>query len=112
VGGNFVQQPAGTLTIELGGTDAAPTFGQLVSTTGTVALAGNLTVSSTVVPAVGTSCALLDSEGGAALSGTFANLAEGATFTVTKGTATMTFQISYVGTDDDGNQNVLITRIA
>jgi uncharacterized repeat protein (TIGR03803 family) len=112
VGGNFVEQPAGTLAIELGGTDAAPTFAQLVSTTGTVALAGSLSVTSTVAPVVGTSFEVLDNGGNSAISGTFAGLAEGATFTATVGGTTMTFQISYAATDDDGDQNVLITRIS
>jgi hypothetical protein len=112
VGGNFVQEPAGTLVIELGGTDAAPTFGQLASTAGTVTLAGSLNATSTVVPPVGSAFEVLDNEGNAAISGTFAGLAEGATFAVTVGETTMTFRITYHGTDDDGNQNVLITRIA
>jgi uncharacterized repeat protein (TIGR03803 family) len=112
VGGNFVQQPAGTLTIELGGTDAAPTFGQLVSTTGTVVLAGSLRVTSTVVPAVGSAFEVLDNQGDSPISDTFAGLPEGSTFTVTVGKTMMTFQITYHGADADGNQNVLITRIA
>jgi hypothetical protein len=31
---------------------------------------------------------------------------------VKKGTKTMKFQITYAGTDADGNQNVIITRIS
>jgi uncharacterized repeat protein (TIGR03803 family) len=112
VNGSFTQQPTGTLTIALGGSNKRPTFGQVVSTTGTVALAGGLKVTSTVVPAVGSAFEVLDNGGNSAISGTFAGLAEGATFTVTAGGTTMTFQIMYAGTDADGNQNVLITRIA
>jgi hypothetical protein len=112
VGGNIVQQPAGTLAIELGGTDAAPTFGQLVSATGTVALAGHLQVTSTVVQAVGSAFEVLDNERDLPISGTFAGLAEGATFTVKRGITKMTFKVTYAGTDDDGDQNVLITRTA
>jgi hypothetical protein len=112
VGGNIVQQPGGTLAIALGGTDAAPTFGQSLSTTGTATLAGSLNVTSTVVPPVDSAFEVLDNEGDSPISGTFAGLAEGATFTVTVGATTMTFRITYHGTDDDGNQNVLITRIA
>jgi uncharacterized repeat protein (TIGR03803 family) len=111
VNGSFTQAATGTLTIELGGTDAAPTFGQLVSTSGTVTLAGSLQVTSTVVPAVGHSFAILDNEGDSATSGTFAGLPEGATFQVKTGTTTMTFKITYTGTDTDGNQNVLLKRI-
>jgi hypothetical protein len=112
VGGNFVQQPAGTLAIELRGTEAAPTFGQLVSTRGAVTLADLLRVTSTVVSRVGTSFEVLDNAGNSPIGGAFAGLAEGATFTVKAGGTTMTFQITYARADDDGNQNVLITRIA
>jgi uncharacterized repeat protein (TIGR03803 family) len=112
VGGNFVQQPAGALTIELAGTDTAPTTGQLVSTSGTVMLAGTLDVVSTIVPAVGSSFEILDNQGNSAIGGTFKGLPEGSTFTVKNGMTTMTFQITYAGTDDDGNQNVILTRIA
>jgi uncharacterized repeat protein (TIGR03803 family) len=110
VNGSFTQPTGGTLTIELGGTDTAPTFGQLVSTAGTVTLAGGLKVTSTVVPAVGSSFAILDNEGNAAISGNFAGLPDGSTFTVTAGGTTMTFQITYAGTDADGSRNVIITR--
>jgi uncharacterized repeat protein (TIGR03803 family) len=112
VNGSFTQQFAGTLTIELGGTDAAPTIGQLVSSTGTVALAGHLNVTSTVLPAVGSSFEVLDNGGNSAISGHFAGLTEGSTFTVTESTTTMTFQITYAGTDADGDHNVIITRIS
>jgi hypothetical protein len=112
VSGNFKQTSSGTLTIELGGTNAAPTFGQLVSTTGTVTLAGSLAVTSTIVPAVGSSFELLDNEGNAAINGIFKKLAEGATLKVKKGAKTMKFKITYAGTDADGSQNVVLTRIA
>jgi hypothetical protein len=111
VNGSFTQQFAGTLTIELGGTDTSPTVGQLVSTTGTVALAGSLQVTSTVVPAVGSSFEVLDN-GGSAITGIFVGLPEGSTFKVKAGAKTMKFQITYAGTDADGNQNVIITRIS
>jgi uncharacterized repeat protein (TIGR03803 family) len=112
VSGGFTQGTSGTLNVELGGTSTAPTFGQLVSTTGTVSLAGSLVVTSTVVPAVGSSFELLDNEGNAAISGTFKKLPEGATIKVKHGATTMKFRISYVGSDADGNQNVVITRIS
>jgi uncharacterized repeat protein (TIGR03803 family) len=107
VQGSFTQIASGLLRIQLNTTPS-----QLVSTTGTVALAGELIVTSTVLPAVGTSFEVLDNGGNSAISGAFAGLAEGATFTVKRGTTDMTFQISYVGTDADGDQNVLIKRIA
>jgi uncharacterized repeat protein (TIGR03803 family) len=110
VSGSFTQTSTGTLTIEMGGTSSAPTFGQLSSTTGTVTLAGSLQVTSTVVPAVGTAFEILDNAGNAAVGGTFAGLPEGSTFTVTSGGTAMVFTISYVGTDTDGSNNVVITR--
>jgi uncharacterized repeat protein (TIGR03803 family) len=112
VNGSFTQSSTGVLTIWLGGSNTAPTVGQLVSNTGTVALAGNLTVNSPIVPPVGTTFELLDNQGGSGIAGTFKGRPEGATFTVSSGTTTMTFQITYAGTDADGNQNVVITRIA
>jgi hypothetical protein len=112
VGGSFTQTSTGTLTVELGGTDTTSTSGRVVSTTGTVALGGSLHVTSTVVPAVGRSFELLDNEGNSALSGVFAGLAQGATFTVTVGTTTMTFKITYAGKDKGGSHNVVIKRIS
>jgi hypothetical protein len=112
VAGSFKQSSTAMLTQQLGGTNSAPTFGQIVSTAGTVTLGGTLQVTSSVVPAVGSSFAILDNEGSSAVSGTFTGLAEGATFTVKNGNTTMTFQISYVGPDSDGSHNVVITRIA
>jgi hypothetical protein len=107
--GSFTQASTATLTIQLGGTSSSPTYGQVVSSSGTVTLAGTLQVTSTVVPAVGSPFEILANEGGSPISGTFKELAEGATFTVKTGSTTMTFKISYVG---DGGNNVVITRIA
>jgi hypothetical protein len=75
-------------------------------------VAGDLTVNSTVVPAVGRSFDILDNQGGSAIDGTFKGLREGAKFKVFAAGRSMTFQITYAGTDADGNQNVIITRIA
>jgi uncharacterized repeat protein (TIGR03803 family) len=110
VGGSFTQTSTGSLTIELAGTVKKPIFGQVVSTTGTVALGGSLNVTSTVVPAVGSAFELLDNEGNSAISGIFAALSEGSTFMVTVRTTKMTFQIAYAGTDSDGRHNLVITR--
>jgi hypothetical protein len=113
-GSSFTQASTGTLNIQMGGSNSAPTIGEIVSTTGTVTLDGSLNVTSTVVPAVGSggSFAILDNEGNSTINGTFMGKGQGATFTVKKGSTTMTFQITYVGTDSDGSQNVIITRIA
>jgi hypothetical protein len=81
----------------------------VVSSSGTVTLGGTLHLTSTVVPAVGSSFEILANDGGSAISGTFAGLAESSTFMVTSGSTTMTFQISYKG--GDGN-DVSITRIS
>jgi hypothetical protein len=110
--GGFTQLSTGTLNVQLGGTGTAPTFGHLVTGTGTVALGGTLNVTSTAVPAVGSSFKVVDNGGGAAVSGIFTGLPEGATFTVTAGTTVMTFQITYAGAGGNGGRNVLITRIA
>ncbi len=107
--GSFTQGSTATLTIQLGGTNSSPTFGQVVSTSGTVTLGGKLNVTSSVVPAVGSPFKILANQGGSPISGTFSGLAEGSTFTVKSGTTTMTFQITYKG----GNGNdVVITRIS
>jgi hypothetical protein len=112
VSGNFTESSTGKLTLQMGMVGSSTEMGSLVSTTGTESLAGSLQVTATAVPAVGSSFAILDNEGNAAISGTFAGLPEGATFTVTTGGTTMTFQISYVGSDADGSQNVVLTRIS
>jgi uncharacterized repeat protein (TIGR03803 family) len=112
VSGSFTDAPGGRLSFELGGNNLDQTLGQLVSTAGAVALSGSLRVTSTVVPPVGGSFDVLDNEGDSAITGTLKGLPEGATFKVKVGTTTMTFQITYAGADDDGTQNVLITRIS
>ena len=109
VTGSFTQSSTGTLALEIGGTAAAPTFGQIISTTATVTLAGALQVTSTVIPTVGSTFELLANMANAVISGAFSGIAEGSTFTVTSGSTTMTFQISYVG---NGGNNVVITRIS
>jgi hypothetical protein len=109
VNGAFAQTSTGKLTEQIGGTAGAPTFGSIVST-GAVSLAGTLTVTSTVVPAVGTSFEIVNNGSASPIGGTFAGLPEGATFTVKVGSTTMTFKISYVG--GPGSKNVVITRIS
>jgi hypothetical protein len=110
--GSFTQASTGKLTLQMGLVSGITAVGNVVSTTGTVSLGGSLAVTSTAIPAVGSSFAIVDNEGNSAVAGTFTGLIEGATFTVKKGTTTMTFQISYVGWDGDGSHNVVITRIS
>jgi uncharacterized repeat protein (TIGR03803 family) len=106
VSGSFTQASTGAL--------AVTSTSQVVSTTGTVTLAGSLEFTVGLVP-VGSSFELLDSEGSSAISGTFGGLPEGATFkrkvSFLEGWITMTFRVTYVGTDTDGSNNVLVKRI-
>jgi hypothetical protein len=108
VNGGFAQASLGTLKVGLGGTSSAPTFG-VIACSGTAALAGQLKVSSTVVPPVGSLFDLLQNGSGSAISGAFLGLAEGATFTVKVGSTTMTFKISYQG--GSSGQDLILTRV-
>jgi uncharacterized repeat protein (TIGR03803 family) len=113
VAGSFMQTAEGTLTSGLAGLDTAPlAIGQLVSTAGAVELHGTLHVRARAVPPVGSAFEVLDNEGTSAITGTFKGLLQGRTFKVTAGTKKLRFQITYAGTDADGDQNVLITRIS
>jgi len=112
VSGSFTEASTGKLTLQMATVSGVNEVGSVVSTTGMVSLGGSLSVTSTALPAVGSSFEIVDNEGNSAIAGTFTGLAEGAMFTVKKGTIAMTFQISYVGTDADGNHNVVITRIS
>jgi hypothetical protein len=94
----------------MGNVAGAPHVGSIVSTSGTAAFAGNLVVTSTVVPSVGTAFDIFTNQGGAAVSGTFANLPEGGTFTVKVGSTTMTFHITYKG--GKKGHDIVITRIS
>jgi hypothetical protein len=108
VSGNFMLASTGTLVIQLGGSNAAPSVGKLTTAAGkTVTLAGTLsfTDSAKVTPAIGKSFTILNNLGSSAISGIFAGLPEGSTIMVNG----MTFQISYVG--GTGN-DVTLTRIA
>jgi len=102
--GNFDLTSTAKLQIGLGGTNSKPTFGQL-DVTGTVTLGGKLKFTATSKPAIGSSFEILDNEGTAAISGTFAGLAQGSTLKANG----MTFKISYKG--GTGN-DVTLTRIA
>jgi hypothetical protein len=110
VRGSFTETSTGTVTIQLGGSATTPKIGRLTTgVSGGVRLAGALVVTSTVVPDVGTGFTILDNQSSSAVSGTFAGLGQGATFTVTVKGAVMTFRISYVG--GTGN-DVTLKRIS
>jgi hypothetical protein len=112
VSGSFTQSSSGTLVTELGGNPSLPAIGELVSTAGQVALAGNLDVTATVVPRLGSSFEILANKGNLPIIGTFANLPEGATFTVQVGTQTLTFSITYVSQNGSGSNNVVINLVS
>jgi hypothetical protein len=105
VTGNFTETSSAKLTLQLGGTDSSPTIGSL-SVTGTISLAGSLTVTSTVTPAIGTVFNVVNNQGTSAITGTFAGLPEGATITVNG----MTFKISYAG--GSNRRSVTLKRTA
>jgi hypothetical protein len=109
VSGSFTETSLGRLTLAMGLVSGVPAVGNIISTSGSVTLGGSLTVTSTVVPAVGSSFEIVNNEGSDADSGTFTGLPEGATFTVQVGLVVMTFEISYLG--GSGN-DVVITRVA
>ena len=106
---------AGTLTVNgavsLGGTSSfavdingiAVNAFDVLRATSTVSLGGaQLLVTGTFVPTLNQTFIILDNQSGSAISGTFAGLAEGATFTAQNGN---TYKISYVG--GTGNDVVL-----
>jgi hypothetical protein len=107
VTGGFTQTAAGKLTIQIGGTSASPTIGSILAI-GRVTLAGGLTVTATamVKPAVGTVFVALNNRGTSPISGTFADLPEGAMIKANG----MSFRISYVG--GSNGRSVTLTRIA
>jgi hypothetical protein len=102
-----VTYTGGTHEAELGGTTACTGYDQLV-VTGTVDL-GSATALSTILfggftPAVGNTFTIISNDGADAVTGTFQNLAQSATFTV----AGYVFAISYTG--GDGNDVVLTVQ--
>ncbi len=99
---------SGMYIAELAGTTACSGYDQL-QVTGTVAVGGTLSVSllSGFTPTVGDVFTVITNDGADPVTGTFAGLAEGATFTV----GAATFAISYVG--GNGNDVTLtVTAIA
>jgi hypothetical protein len=112
VNGSFTEASTGKLALQIGAVGASTEAGNIVSTTGNVSLGGSLTVTATAIPAVGSSFEIVDNGGNAAIGGIFTGKTEGATFTVKQGGTSMTFQITYLGMDVDGTDNVEITRVS
>lgn len=104
--GNLTFQSGSTYQFEVGGTTACTEYDQ-TKVTGTVDL-GNGTLSlvryNDFKPVVGQSYTIIDNDSNDAVTGTFNNLAEGATFTVDG----YVFKISYVG--GDGNDVVVTVQ--
>lgn len=92
--GNLILQPDSIYEIELGGKEACSGYDQL-KVTGTVQVGGNLSLSlfNGFKPAQGQTYTIVDNDGSDAVTSTFTNLAEGATFTVNG----YVFKISYIG---------------
>jgi hypothetical protein len=110
VNGSFTQAATGSQALQMGNVGGTPQVGSIVSTSGTVSLAGSLTVTSSVIPTVGTPFDILTNQGGAPVSGTFTGLPSGATFKVKVGVTTMTFMITYQG--GQKGHDVVIFRIS
>lgn len=102
--GNVTLDTNSSLDIELGGTTAGQ-YDQL-NVTGTVNLAGamlNTSLYNSYAPALNSTYTIINNDGSDAIAGTFAGLAQGASFTVDG----YTFTISYSG--GTGNDVVLTT---
>jgi autotransporter-associated beta strand protein len=105
--GDLALTAGSTLAIEINGATVGTQYDQ-VNVTGTVNLGGaTLSVTLGFVPAAGTVFTIVNNDAADAVTGTFAGLPEGATFTVV-GTQ---FRISYVGSNDvtltaDGTQAI------
>ncbi len=100
VDGAFALEAGGTLAMKLNGATAGSGYDQLL-VGGAITLAGNLNITLAYTPAQGTNFFLIDNLSGGAITGSFAGLAQGATFLV----GGQLFQISYVG---DSATNSLI----
>ncbi len=96
--------PASTLKMELGGNVAGTGYDQLDVVGGVNLNGAALQLSTTFVPAAGSSFVIIRNDGSDAVNGTFAGLAEGGTITV----GSRSYTISYVG--GDGN-DVVITAV-
>lgn len=98
--GNLNISSGSTYDVEIAGTTAGSGYDQ-TNVTGTVTLGGTLNVAMGFVPANGDQFTIISNDGADAVSGTFAGLAQGATF----GASGNTLSISYTG--GSGNDVVL-----
>jgi autotransporter-associated beta strand protein len=96
--GPFTEGASANLTLEMGEVGSVTSIGNISSVpfnnTGGVSLAGNLTITSSVIPN-GASSFTLVSSSIFGVTGTFAGLPSGSNFTVTVGANTLNFQITY-----------------
>ncbi len=92
--GDLIFNAGSTYEFEVGGTAACSGYDQ-IKVTGTVQLGGNLTVTlfNGFKPVKGQTYTIIDNDGNDAISSTFTNLAEGATFTANG----YVYKVSYVG---------------
>lgn len=100
---------AGIFRAELGGATAGIGGYDQIVVNGSVILAGavlEVSLLGKFVPSVGTTFTIIDNDGSDAVAGTFAGLAEGATFQA----GAATFSITYAG--GDGNDVVLTAQAA
>ena len=101
--GNASFASGSTFSVELNGTTVGTQYDQL-DVTGTVNLGGStLSVATGFTAAPGDRFTIINNDGSDAVVGTFAGLAEGATFTA----GSNTFRISYVG--GTNNNDVVLT---
>ena len=103
-------QSGATLEIEIDGTTVGTQYDR-VDVSGTVDLAGTLDVVLGYAPEVGDAFMIIDNDAGEAVSGSFAGLAEGDTFSETYDSTDYEFKVYYaannVGGLGDGNDVVL-----
>jgi len=102
----FTLNSGSTLAIELNGTMPGSGYDQL-NVTGTVSLAGSLTVSASQIFASSTQFVILSNDGGDAVTGTFAGLPEGAGILA----GGNELRVSYLGIDGSTGNDVVLTTL-
>jgi fibronectin-binding autotransporter adhesin len=91
--GGVVLTPGSTLRIELNGTTAGTQYDQVTAAGPVLVDGATLTVTGTLIPAIGNVFRIIDNDGADPVSGTFTGLAEGSTLLL----AGVPLRISYVG---------------